>query len=271
MVVNAGPLGRRQAAEVARHRTIDRVAQILELVATTSEGVTLSEIAPVVGAPISSVHVLLDGLVSAGYVDRVGARYLLGPAPYILTLQARQSPARLVTHGDLERLSAEGDYTVILGVRVGDDIVFIDEAGDDPMLQHIARTHLRRPTLEGSPGWVLVAALDELELHDYLRRHERQDLVGIFLGELAGIRETGVAYSVAHGFTPRSGRGEDTGVLATAVRDHTGRAIASIAIGQHPDYVTTHLQEMTEVLLRHSRQWSTRWSPNPSSAVRAAG
>ncbi len=141
-----------KGSELARHRTIDRVAQILELVATTPEGVTLSEIAPVVGAPVSSVHVLLDGLVSAGYVDRVGARYMLGPAPYILTLQARQSPARLVTHGDLERLSTEGEFTVILGVRVGDDIVYIDEAGDDPLLQHIARTHMRRPTLEGVAG-----------------------------------------------------------------------------------------------------------------------
>lgn len=249
---------------MAHHRTIDRVAHMLELIASRPEGVTLSEVAGAIGAPTSSAHVLLDGLVSVGYVDRAGARYVLGPAPYVLTLQAQQSPAQMVTHNDLVRLADEGDFTAILGVRVGDDVVFIDEAGDDPMLQHIARARARRPTLESVVGWVLIAALEDREMHEYLRRHKRQDLVDDFLGALAGIRASGVAVGVAKGFSPRVGPGTETGVVATAVRDRSGRAIASVAIGQHPAYVADHLEEIRHVLLSHSRHWSTRQSTTES-------
>jgi DNA-binding IclR family transcriptional regulator len=249
---------------MAHHRTIDRVAHMLEFIASRPEGVTLSEVASVIAAPTSSAHSLLDGLVSVGYVDRAGSRYLLGPAPYVLTLQAQQSPAQMVTHHDLVRLADEGEFTVILGVRVGDDVVFIDEAGDDPMLQHIARTRMRRPTLEGVVGWVLIAALEDREMHEYLRRHERPDLVDDFLGALAGIRASGVAVGVAKGFTPRVGPGTETGVVATAVRDRSGRAIASVAIGQHPAYVTDHLDEIRDILLSHCRHWSTRQSTTES-------
>lgn len=248
------------AGDVAHHRTIDRVARMLELLASRPEGVTLSEVANVVGAPTSSAHVLLDGLVSVGYVDRMGPRYVLGPAPYVLTLQAQQSPAQMVTHHDLARLADEGEFTVTLGVRVGDDVVFVDEAGDDPMLQHIARTRMRRPTLESVVGWVLIAALGDREMHEYLRRHERQDLVDDFLGALPGIRASGVAVGVAKGFSPRVGPGTETGVVATAVRDRSGRAIASVAIGQHPAYVAKHLDEIRQMLLDHCRHWSTRQS-----------
>ena len=245
---------------MARHRTIDRVAHMLELIASRPEGVTLSEVAKVVGAPTSSVHVLLDGLLSAGYVDRASSRYVLGPAPYVLTLQANQGASRLVTHHDLERLSTEGAFTVVLGVRVGDDVVIIDEAGDDPVLQHLARSRTRNLALQGVGGWVLIAAMEDGEMHEYLRRHERQDLVHVFLEQLAGIRATGVAVGLAKGFSPRAGPGNDTGVLATAVRDHNGRAVAYIAIGHHPRYVEDHRGEMAEILLRHSNHWSTRRS-----------
>jgi hypothetical protein len=73
-----------------------------------------------------------------------------------------------------------------------------------------------------------------------------------------------VAVGVAKGFSPRVGSGTETGVVATAVRDRSGRAIASVAIGHHPAYVADHLDEMTDILLRHSRHWSSRHSTTES-------
>jgi DNA-binding IclR family transcriptional regulator len=243
---------------MAHHRTIDRVAYIMEFVASHSEGVTLSEIAAAVGAPVSSIHMLLEGLVSVGYLDRTAARYVLGPAPYVLTLRAQQSPAQMVTHRDLEVLAEEDNFTVLLCVRVGDHVVSIDEAGFDPMLQHMARARLRIPALQSCLGRVFVAALNDREMHEYLRRHQQQDLVEAFLGELAAIRSSGVALDLVKGFVPRGGTGTEVAVLAAPVYDREGRPIASVAIGQDPAYVSSHLQALTELLLRHCQHWATR-------------
>lgn len=244
-----------------RHRTVDRISQLLELVAGRTEGSTLSELAKEVSAPVSSIQDLVNGLVATGFLDRMGSRYFLGPAPYVLTLQARQSPARLVLHSDLTRLAEDGGYTVLLAVRIGDEVVTIDEAGNHPWLQYLAHTRKRAPLLASGVGRVILAALPEDDMHDYLRRSPRQDLVSDFVKELRSIRETGVAVSVAEDIVPRPGYPEDkTGVVATAVRDYTGHVVGSVCIGHDLDHFRKHLGEMIETLLRHVRLWETRQS-----------
>ena len=168
-----------------RHRTVDRISQVLELVAGRHEGLTLSELARDVSAPVSSMQGLVNGLVATGFLDRSGSRYFLGPAPYVLTLQARQNMARLVTHGDLTNLAEDGGHTVMFAVRIGDDAVTIDEAGNQPLLQYLARTRQRVPLLTASVGKVILAALPDDNMHDYLRRSPRQDLVSEFVSESA--------------------------------------------------------------------------------------
>jgi DNA-binding IclR family transcriptional regulator len=128
-----------------RHRTVDRISQVLELVAGRHEGTTLSELAKDVSAPVSSMQGLVNGLVATGFLDRNGSRYFLGPAPYVLTLQARQNMSRLVQRSDLATLAEDGGYTVLFAVRIGDDAVTIDEAGNQPLLQYLAKTRQRVP------------------------------------------------------------------------------------------------------------------------------
>jgi len=258
---------------MARHRTIGRVAQILDLVAGRSEGATLSELAAELDAPTSSILDLLSGLTETGYLNRVGARYLLGPAPYILTIQAHQNPADLVTHEDLEVLAAEGQFTVLLGIRVGDEVVWIDDAGGHPLLEHFARTRQRVPILGGIAGKALVAALPDHELHEFLHRHPDKAEVAEFLGELTSIREDGVATGLVKGFTPRVGPGDETGLMAAAVRDQSGRPIAAVLIGQHPDFMRDHSDDVAATLRRHALHWATRRSaaetitPRPIAAA----
>ena len=63
---------------------IDRVAAILELVARSGAGLTLTAVAKALNAPVSSVHGLLNGLVAVGYLDERDRIYTLGTAPYLL-------------------------------------------------------------------------------------------------------------------------------------------------------------------------------------------
>jgi len=257
-----------------RHRTVDRISQVLELVAGRHEGLTLSELARDVSAPVSSMQGLVNGLVATGFLDRSGSRYFLGPAPYALTLQARQNMARLVTHGDLTNLAEDGGHTVMFAVRIGDDAVTIDEAGNQPLLQYLARTRQRVPLLTASVGKVMLAALPDDDMHDYLRRSPRQDLVSEFVSELSAIRQTGVSASVWPDTPPGGDPESKTGVVATVVRDHAGRVVGAACIGHDFEYFKKHLGQMTQTLLRHVRHWETRQGgtgPGPASRLNAIG
>jgi DNA-binding IclR family transcriptional regulator len=211
---------------------------------------------------------LVNGLVATGFLDRNGSRYFLGPAPYVLTLQARQNLARLVLHSDLTNLAEDGGHTVLFAVRIGDDVVTIDEAGNQPVLQYLARTRQRVPLLASSVGRVILAALPDDDMHDYLRRSSHQDLVREFVNELTEIRRTGVSVSVWPDPPPGGDPEGSTGVVATVVRDHTGRVVGAACIGHDFEHFKEHLGQMTQTLLRHVRHWETRQDdtgPMPSS------
>jgi DNA-binding IclR family transcriptional regulator len=244
---------------VIHHRAVDRVTGLLELLADRPDGLTLSELAEALSAPLSSVKDLVHGLCATGYAERSGARYYLGAAPYILTMRTNQTPARMVSHHDLEVLATESGFTVLLGVRVGDDLVFIDEAGDHPALQYLAHTRVRHHLLFGTAGKALVAAFDDDEMHTFLKRQGRQDLVNEFLAEVQEIRATGVAIGISSGIAPRPGYpGSETGVVATAIRDHAQRVVGTVVIGHDPEFFHEHLGRMIESIHRHSAHWSTR-------------
>lgn len=252
---------------------VDRVAQLLELAAERPDGATLSELAKDLSAPVSSIQGLLNGLVATGLLDRNGARYLLGPLPYILTLKARQHLGQMIVHQDLVRLAEEGGFTVLLGVRIGDDIVSIDEAGNHPYLEYLAKSRAHIHLLASVAGRAMVAAMRDDEMHDLLRRSDRDDLVREFMSEISSIREAGVAFSVAHDIVPRPGYPEpETGVVAAAVVDASGRVVGSICIGHDLEYFAQHRGRMAEVLLRHVRHWQNRRSlddpvPQPGEVI----
>ncbi len=219
------------------NRNVLRIARVLELIASRRDGLTLSEIATTIAAPLSSVRDLLDGLVETGFVERVKAAYVLGPLPFVLSLHSETSPAAVISHRDLEKLAAEGGFTVLFAIRIADELVIIDEAGDHPYLQHLARTRSRMNMLASIAGKVYLAALDDDDLHRFLRDHPSKELVGEFLHELADIRETGVTRGIVRGITPRIGYpGNDTGVICAAIRNHFGRPSGVVVIGHDPDY-----------------------------------
>ena len=78
------------------HRTVDRVTQILEEV-TYRPGITFTELARALGAPKSSVHGFVRGLLAKGWLYEDDKRFYLGPAIYGLTMASGQMRAGSVT------------------------------------------------------------------------------------------------------------------------------------------------------------------------------
>ncbi|MFB7634661.1 helix-turn-helix domain-containing protein [Streptomyces sp. NPDC056149] len=181
-----------------RHRTVDRVAWILEAAARAPGGVTVAELARTIGAPASSVQDLVNGLVATGFLLEQHRRFRLGPAPHVLNLIAGRVVPRL-SQAELDELSRVAGTPVLLTVRVGLDAVYLARGGEDhiPRLVPLADEHLARPLLRTAAGRLLLAFTDEAErrgLLDELARHD-PEAVAEFRSALPSIRASRISRS----------------------------------------------------------------------------
>lgn len=233
------------------HRTVDRIVQILEFVATRPTGATLTEIARALDAPVSSIQGFINGLVATGYIDEENRKYLLGAGPYILTLRANRMPARTVRQEDLEELGETTGCSVLLGVRLGWNVVYVGDYGDSPHLQFLSRTRVRRPMLSTVAGRCLLATLREDELNDFLAEQSDTAAVHDFLSEVHEIRNTGFAVNLLSEWSK-------TTVIARPVRDRSGEVISAIVLGAPREELEPKLDEVKSILEERTGEWSKR-------------
>jgi DNA-binding IclR family transcriptional regulator len=231
------------------HRTVDRTVAILERAARSSDGVSLAELATALEAPKSSIQELTNGLIATGYLTDRGGRFLLGPGAFVLSLQTARLPLRQVSHEELERAQSRVGLTLFVGARVGDDQVFVDQAGEDVLMDFVSATHPRRPLLVTATGKVILAYLPSAERNDLLGRlnREQPELVESFLHQLPAIRETRLAYN-------EGGTLPNRNAVATPLLDPQGNFLAAIcAVGG--DSLTGHLSDVGQSLLDAIRDW----------------
>lgn len=236
-------------ADPKGHRTVDRVTQILEEV-VYQPGISFAELARALGAPKSSVHGFIRGLLVKGWLYEDNRRFYLGPAVHALTLASGSIRAGQVTQADLDALHDETGLTVFLGVEAGEHLIYIGESGTDSLTGFAARTGIRRRLLATAGGKALLAAMADTERDAYLRRQqaEHSDEVSSFLAEFAEIRRTGVARNFRHHGAQLA--------LSAVVRNRAGEPVAAaVMIGQTTDAAPRE-DELRSCLLRHVDTWS---------------
>ena len=235
------------------HQTISRVTRILEEV-VYRPGSTFAELTRAVGAPKSSVYGFVRGLLSVDWLIEQDHRLYLGPAFFSLAIASGHIRAGSVTAGDLESLNRETGLAAFVGVRAGDHLLYVAEAGSDLLTGFGSRSNIRRNLLTAAGGKILLAELPEAELEAFLRRRgpEEQPMVDEFLGTRASIRSSGVA--VNHNRT--LGR---TGV-ATAIRNATGTPIAAVTLLGPDSEVVPRINALGELLLKRVGEWRLRSS-----------
>lgn len=232
-----------------RHRMIDRVAEILDLVARRPHGASLTELSRILEAPLSSVQGLANGLVATGYLEERDRLYTLGPAPHFLTRLAGTPDSDVVTHDDLEEIYEQTGMTTVLGIIVGSDLYYVDHASTSPTYGYLAENYVKRSLLRCSSGWVLLAGMERRDLWARLStaREQDQPLVERFLQELPAIERDGFVV------TPDVSEVEIEGI-ATAVKVD-GRTVAAVAcIGDHAE-VTTRADVIVDFLRGKRERW----------------
>jgi IclR family acetate operon transcriptional repressor len=114
----------------ARSKSVERVMQILELLVTTNDGLTLTALSNQTGIPLATCGVIMETLESIGYASRdvVGRKHLWRP-----TLSINRLGAQVIAHLDvpavaqrhLDELVARTQMPAHLGVLDGQQLVYV--------------------------------------------------------------------------------------------------------------------------------------------------
>lgn len=231
-----------------RHRTVDRIADILEFIARSGSPQGLTEISRAIGAPVSSTQSLVNGLAAAGYLEERHKQFRLGLAPYLLSTLAGSRPVEHVTHQMLEDVVAETGYIAVLAVLVGENVYYLDYASSDPSFEYLAQNRLQRPPLETSAGWAILSGLGDDEVWRILAQSgSSEETLNAFQKAYPQLRESGEC--IAPGVALNGADG-----VAVAVRDQ-GAVVASVAVIATTDEIARDADSIIEVLRRHRPRW----------------
>lgn len=240
-----------EANPVKEHRTVSRITTILEATSDAANGLRLADFAQILGAPKSSVHGLVKGLVARGYLTERGGVYALGPA--IETLVATPARPTLIAaaRSTLENVQRECNETVMLCSLVGDSVVYVDLVESDQMIRYSAPLRRRRPLYPTSAGKCFLAHFSPARRISYLQEHEsdveRHPAIEL---ELTNVRQEGVAYN----------RGETVAdVFAVAAPVIVGtRVVACLAVAGPHARMGDVLPKVGEVLKAAAAEFAGR-------------
>lgn len=228
-----------------RHRMVDRVAAILELVARSKEGLTLTDIAHTLKFPLSTTQGLVNGLTATGYLDETNKHYTLGMAPFLLNFMAGRRMVNVPTE-ELDAIHEETGLITVLAIPVGGRLFYLKTVGESMRYQYLTENFLPRSLLRTSAGWVLMSRFEKRELWTYLSSvaSEEKKFVDAFLANAEEIAETGVCA------TPRVAEGGDVDGVSVAVEEN-GNTVAAVCVFGRPDDVAERRDELVNILLKH--------------------
>lgn len=155
----------------AHHRAARRSLEIIEAVAVSDAGLSLSELARRVELPKSTAHSLLQTLAADGFLERDPDRghYLLGSR--MLRMLGRlpdQLELPRVARPLMEALVDQVGETAILGVRAGTSIVYVQQVEALQYIRYAAPLGEARPLCASSIGKLFMAAMSPAALGELL-------------------------------------------------------------------------------------------------------
>jgi DNA-binding IclR family transcriptional regulator len=185
-------------------QSVGRIFAILDVLADTKAGATLSELSAAVGAPKSSLVGLLNGLLEERCVVRNSdGRYL--PGSRLSSLSLRMMSGRelsIVVRPILSRLVAATGETAVLGELApeGDMAIYIDKIESSNPIRYAVNVGERRELYCTALGKMLLAWFEPAQQQQYLAKTKFQRFTPTTItsgaklrAELERIRTEGIA------------------------------------------------------------------------------
>jgi DNA-binding IclR family transcriptional regulator len=235
------------------------IAKVVAVAEALTEHRRLSRIAQVTGLPISTVHRILQELVTQGWVREGEERdYMLGPG--LLRLAGRaadDSDLARAARPALRALGERSGYTVHFGVRQGDEAVYVDKLegrGAYGMRSRIGATLSLHCTAIGK---AILAALPEEDVRliaqrtGLPRRMPRTlTTAEALLANLATVRARGWALDDEENATR-------VRCIGAVVLDHRGEPIGAVSVsGLSVDLGRVQVARLAPMVVRTAREVS---------------
>ncbi|MFT4066313.1 IclR family transcriptional regulator [Paraburkholderia sp.] len=159
--------------EASPSAPIEKLFAVLTLLGNARRPMTLSELAATLGTAKTTLHRITTQLERLGYLQREpGTRFLLVARPMVDLAVSIVSTATITgrRHAILRGFCEKVGESVTLGMRVGDEIAYLDDVTTEAGLMLKIRTGLRAPMHCTSIGKLFLAHMDEQEWQDYAMR-----------------------------------------------------------------------------------------------------
>jgi DNA-binding IclR family transcriptional regulator len=189
--------------------SVGRALEILELLAQSKRGLTLSDVTRKLALPKSSVHILLKTLEATGYLktNRVSGKYHFGVKLISLSNTALENlDLREQARPFLQDLMLRTQLTVHMAILEGAEAVIIEKVEAPGMLRLATWVGHRIDANSSAVGKALLAFVSEELLDQRLRmrpltRHNKNTITSLekLVRELKRVRQLGYAFEDEEG------------------------------------------------------------------------
>lgn len=234
--------------EVEGAQAAYRLLDVLSELGIQTGGAHLSDLAKVLGLPLSTTRRLLRVLCDRGFAlqDEATRLYELGPQARILgTLRLDRRSLAELSRPVLEELRGISKETVFLSVRDGLELSYVECLRSPRAVQMYGEVGQRVPLHASAQGKAILAFLPEVLVERLLPRLEyvaftpnTRTTMADLAADLKVVRERRYALSLEE-------HDLDVHSVATAVLDPLGNAVASVCIGA-PKYRLDEQRARTE-------------------------
>lgn len=225
-------------------QSVERVLNILEVMAGEGAPITVTELAEKVKLKISTVHRLLTTLLHRGYVEQEDDnKYRLGlKLMEIGNAVLYYSDIRTVARPYLEELVERCNETVNLAILDDIDVVYIDQVESKNLIivKMLAQVGNRGPVHCTSSGKALLAFLPPEKMEETITRLELVKYTNETITDLDNLRKE-LKRVRADGFAVDWGeREEHVRCIAAPIFNYEGRVVASVSISGPSTRITTY-------------------------------
>jgi len=159
---------------IYRVQALERALDILDCFNFQNRELSLSDVVDRTGLNKTTVKRLIANLATRGYLqqDPQTRKYQLGMRLFELggVVFSSFSLPRAAAYPMTELQNKTG-ATVLLGVKMGDQLVYVDKRESDGMIRISSNIGWRRPLHYGMLGMVLMASLETKEILQILKRY----------------------------------------------------------------------------------------------------
>jgi IclR family transcriptional regulator, pca regulon regulatory protein len=237
-----------QAREAHFVQSLERGLAVIRVFDAEHPELTLSDVARLCDLTRAAARRFLLTLADLGYVHTDGRLFRLSPRvlelgySYLSSLTLPE-----VAEPHLERLVAEVRESSSASVLDGDDVIYVARVPTKRIMTVAISVGTRFPAYATSMGRVLLAALPQKELDEYLGRVVLGRLTGRTVSTVAALRaELARVHAQGHSVVDQELE-EGLRSIAVPVRDRDGAVLAAVNVSAHAS--RTSIEAMRRELL----------------------